>query len=632
LKYDFSKSLSFEFNAGANAFINEPQIYPDKDTQEWEEYKQEIWREIGAFGTMQRYNQTFKVNYNLPFRKIPVLDWITAAASYTGLYSWSAAPLSVQKRTGNVIENSQQIQVNGNTDLNKLYNKVPYFKEINKTQSRSSRPSSRTRGTIPEPPDSEDTTAKPKKNYGKIIGDGFLRVLMLIKKASITYTEGNGTLLPGYLPEPDLLGLSFANSNAPGWGFVFGSQKDIRQVAGESGWITQDSILNQAFAKKGNKAFSYKLNTDILNAIRVDFDGDYLYTENLSAYYRYNYDSLAFIEYTPVTVGNFSISYSIIRTSFDQIDTAGNSATYATFLGDRQEIAYKLANDDPRWSGESTTDTLTGDQYPVGFGSNSQEVLYYSFLSAYSGQGTSINVSSPFPKFPIPNWRLTFGGLTNIKAIGKIFRTFNITHGYRSMLSIASWRTNVNYDETNPDNTFPNSLNFVTAYDIGVVSIIESYSPLIGVDMTLQNSLSLKVEYKKSRNLSLSFVNNQMTEIVASDIILGFGFRLKNLKFTIGSLDGSKSKNTAYNSDLNFKLDFGIRDSKTTLRRIDENNNQISAGSRQYNLNFSADYMLSQSLQIRFYYNWTSNNPYVSSQFPNSTTNGGISLRFNLAQ
>jgi cell surface protein SprA len=80
------------------------------------------------------------------------------------------------------------------------------------------------------------------------------------------------------------------------------------------------------------------------------------------------------------------------------------------------------------------------------------------------------------------------------------------------------------------------------------------------------------------------------------------------------------------------KLDFGIRDNITTLRRIDENNSQVSAGSMQYTLNFSADYMLSQSLQIRAYYNWTSNNPYVSSQFPNSTTSAGFSLRFNLAQ
>lgn len=98
----------------------------------------------------------------------------------------------------------------------------------------------------------------------------------------------------------------------------------------------------------------------------------------------------------------------------------------------------------------------------------------------------------------------------------------------------------------------------------------------------------------------------------------------------MNSINGGGKTN--FNSDLNLKLDFGLRDNVTILRRIDELNNQISAGSKQYTLNFSADYMLSQSLQLRAYYNWTSNSPYVSSQFPNATTNAGFSLRFNLAQ
>ena len=149
--------------------------------------------------------------------------------------------------------------------------------------------------------------------------------------------------------------------------------------------------------------------------------------------------------------------------------------------------------------------------------------------------------------------------------------------------------------------------------------------------MTMHNSLTIRFEYKKSRNLAVSFVNNQMTEIDGAEVIIGLGYRVKNLKFTIGSMDG-KAKNTNYRSDLNMKLDFGIRDNITTLRRIDEVNSQVSAGSKQFTLNFSADYMLSKSLQIRFYYNWISNNPYVSSQFPNSTTAGGFSLRFNLSQ
>jgi len=635
LKYDLTKSLSVEYNAGANAYIDELQGQPEKGTPEWQDYKDTVWNSILNFGRIQRYNQTLKVNYNVPLRKIPIIDWITLAGSYTGIYSWAASPKSVQTRFGNVIENSQQLQVNSTADLSRLYNKVPYFKDITRTQSRSSRSSVRSRGTTPQPPpDTSDTTETPKKNYGKIIGDALLRILMSVQKASFNYSNGKGTSLPGFKPEPDILGVSLGENSAPGWGFVFGGQRDIREIAADNGWITKDSTLNQPFLQKANKTFSYKVNADILNAIRIDLDGDYAMTENYQSYYRYDWDSAQFINYTPLEMGNFSISYSIIKTSFVKTDTAGNSATFSNFLDMRKDVAFRLARQDiDRWKDSTYYDTIAGAVFPVGYGSNSQEVLYYSFLAAYSGQSAgSVNISSPFPTFPFPNWKITFSGLTNIEAISKIFKTFNISHGYRSMLSIASWKTNVDFNSEDPGNRFENSPNFVTKYNIGVISIIESYAPLIGLDMTFQNSLSLRAEYKKSRNLSLSFVNNQLTEVDASDITVGLGYRLKDLKFTIGSLTGVSKRQKTHNSDLNLKLDFGIRDSKTTLRRIDENNNQISSGARQYNLNFSADYMLSQSLQVRLFLNWTSNSPYISSQFPNSTTNGGISLRFNLAQ
>ncbi len=164
--------------------------------------------------------------------------------------------------------------------------------------------------------------------------------------------------------------------------------------------------------------------------------------------------------------------------------------------------------------------------FPEGYGSNSQEVLYYSFLSAYSGGNSStVGISSPFPKFPIPNWKVSFNGLTRIKPIGNLFRSFNITHGYRSMLSISSWETNVLYDPNNPGTTYENSPNYVTKYDVNVVSIIEQFSPLIGIDFTMHNSFNARVEYKKSRNITMSFVNNQMTEIVGNEIVIGMGYR-----------------------------------------------------------------------------------------------------------
>jgi len=633
LKYDFSRSLKFEFNAGMNTYINEPQQYPDdKGSSEWDEYKKEIWSEIGKFGTKQRYNQNFKVTYNLPMKKMPLLDWTTIALSYSGVYSWSAAPISIQTRMGNIIENSNQKQLNGSADLNSLYNKIPYFKSINKTNSRNSRSSSRTRATRQDNPPANDTIAKPKKQYGKIIGEGLLRILMFIKKANVTYSKTAGTMIPGFNPEPQFLGLNFGSASAPGWGFVFGSQADIRSMAAENGWLSTDSIMNNPYMRKSNETFSYKVNANILNAIRIDINGERMFTDNYQSYYRYDYDSARFIEYTPREIGSFSISYPVIRTSFETSDSSNTSNTFNEFLSGRVEVAERLARQNPHWSGEYFYDSITGEQYPVGYGPSSQEVLYYSFLGTYSGQGVSkVNISNPFPKFPIPNWKITFNGLTNIEAIGKVFRTINITSGYRAMLSLTSWETNVNYKPGQTDQFFENSMNYVTRYNVGVVSLIEQFNPLIGVDLTMKNSLTTRIEYKKSRNLALSFVNNQLTQVNSSEVVFGFGYRIKGLKFSIGALDGS-GKSSSYKSDLNIKLDFGIRDTKTVLRRTDDNNNQISAGARQYNLNFAADYMLSKSLQIRAYYNWTSNSPYISTQFPNATTSAGISLRFNLAQ
>jgi cell surface protein SprA len=73
-----------------------------------------------------------------------------------------------------------------------------------------------------------------------------------------------------------------------------------------------------------------------------------------------------------------------------------------------------------------------------------------------------------------------------------------------------------------------------------------------------------------------------------------------------------------------------MRSNKTTLRRIDEGINQISAGQKIISINTSADYMVNQKFNIRLFFDKVINNPFVSNQYPNSTTNGGISLRFIL--
>ena len=163
-----------------------------------------------------------------------------------------------------------------------------------------------------------------------------------------------------------------------------------------------------------------------------------------------------------------------------------------------------------------------------------------------------------------------------------------------------------------------------------MVTITEQFSPLINLDMTLQNSMLAKFEYKKSRNLSLSFANNQLTEVTSDEYVIGLGYRFKEVPLSFGKIGGGKGK--TYKSDLNLKGDFSVRNNKTVLRSIDTDLNQISAGQNIMSINVSIDYMFSKSLTLRLFFDKIITNPYLPSQYRNSTTKGGISLRFSLAQ
>jgi cell surface protein SprA len=637
-KYDFAKSLSFEFSSHGLAFVEEPMIIPDKETPEWDQYKKYIWNSIWNFGSMQNFNQIFRAIYNVPLNKIPIIDWLRLTASYQGIYSWLASPRSIQMRFGNVIENSNDVQFNGSADLVNFYNKIGYLRNLNKparrgsssrNNNKSQKDKSKKTKAKKDDNSQDSTNIKPKVNYAKIIGDGILRTIMVVRSVSLNYRDGNGTSLPGFMPLPNVFGYSFTE-NAPTVGFIFGSQKDIRADAATLGWITTDTVLNNPYIQKHTEQLNYSINLDLWNLVKINVDGDRIFNSNYQAYYRYDPLTETYREFSPVQGGNFSISYNTIKTSFGRKVDSISSPTFDQFKSYRKTVAFNLARNNPNWTeNDIFYDSLAQEWFPIGYSSNQQEVMYYSFLAAYGGRDVNkMDLSSPFSKFPFPNWTINVNGLINIPFIKNTFRSFNVKSSYRSVLGINSWRTNLIYNPKDPYTFYPDSYNYVNQYDVGVVTIMEDFSPLVGVDFTMKNSLNARFEYRKSRALTMSFVNNQLTEVHSNEIAVGVGYRIKNLSFVIATNKSSKR----FSSDLNIKADVGYRNNVTYLRRIDENNNQLSSGSKQFTFNFSADYMLSQSLQMRLYVNYNNNSPYITAQVPTASTSAGISLRFNLAQ
>ena len=159
----------------------------------------------------------------------------------------------------------------------------------------------------------------------------------------------------------------------------------------------------------------------------------------------------------------------------------------------------------------------------------------------------------------------------------------------------------------------------------------EQYAPLIGFELGFQNTMTCNLQYKKSRNLAISFTNNQLTEVNGREIIIGTGYRIKDLSFKIISLTGGGKGKTVKN-DLVLKVDLGFRTDKTVLRRIDERNSQISSGQNKINIYVTADYTFINRLSGQLFFKRDMNKPFVATSIPTTTTFAGVMLRFNLAQ
>lgn len=629
LRWDLTRGLRLEFSATKNARIDEPEgrIQRGQDDYQWK--RDSIWQSIRSFGRSTFYNHQVKLTYNIPVNKLPMLDWVTANAEYSGNFDWLAAPLAA-KDFANTIENAQTKRLNVNANFVTLYNKVGILRQIN--QRGTVRPGQAAQGGqrpgISQPP--RDTIATDRPDYARLLLEGTLRFLMGFRNLSINYTEGNGMRLPGFLPSPGLLGQDWSKM-APGTGFILGSQEDIRELAARKGWITSNPLLNNAFARNHTQNISARSQFEPIPNLRVEFTAIRNYARISSEFFRA--DSLGnFGRFNPMTTGSFSISIISFKTTFDTFDKRFNtSQNFERFKEYRLTIANRMARRNPNWNNQYIDHIIGPDtlRFPEGYGPTSQDVLIPAFLAAYAGYDPGGSSLSPFLKIPWPSWRLTYDGLSRIPALQKYFRNITIAHGYRSTFNIGTFRSDIRYRESGDGFQMArdlNSGNFIPQFEIAQVSISEQFNPLINFDITWQNSLLTRFEYRKSRDIAMSFANNQVTDVSSNEIIIGTGYRFRDLAFTITQGGGRQR----VQSDLVLRFDLSIRTNRTVLRKLVERVDLISSGQQIFSINTSADYQVSPRVNFRFFYDRIFNNPFVSNQFINVNTHAGFSLRFML--
>ncbi|MDR0763473.1 MAG: cell surface protein SprA [Bacteroidales bacterium] len=620
-RYDITKSITLTYNANANSFLREP--FGAIDTKEKTD---SIWRSFMQGGSMRNFDQVVKITYDLPVNKLPFMDWVKANVGYGATYRWEAGALAIQDRLGNTISNNRTLDGNGKLDFVKLYNYVPYLKKINSTSSQNRRARSQRSNQIQGKEKEKDTK---EDGTGEKIAKGFLRALMLVRDVSLTYNRSESMTLPGFMPEPDLFGNDL-RLVAPGFGFVFGSQKDIRAYAASNGWLSTDSLLNIPYSRTFSQTVSARATIEPFNDFRITVSMDYGQAENHSSYYKYNSSLGAFKETNPMMGGNYKISTILLATSFSKTDKQGGSAVFDKFLENRLIVAERLAAENKYYNGYKVFDTLTGKFFPDGYKSNQQEVMLMAFLSAYSGIDPSRITLSPMGRFPLPNWNLNYNGLTKIRAMRKLFKNFTLSHAYTSSYNIGSYTNNLLFNGWEDMRyALDPSGNYISQYIMDGIVLREDFAPLIKISATLQNDLSLNFEYRKSRQLGLSFVNNQLTESNHSEWVIGAGYRIKNVGFKINT--GGSNRRQVKN-DIILRADISLRDEKVLVRRIDQHNVQPSSGAFMCSLNTYAEYEITKYLSVKAFIDFTYNSPYIASQYLTITSKGGFTIIYKLVQ
>jgi cell surface protein SprA len=603
VNWDLSQSLRVDFQSRASAVVDEPE--GDLDTEaKRDSVKYNAWR----FGRTTNYNHSATLNYSIPLSKLPATDWIQTDYRYVTSYTWQTGAIGQKDTLGNVIQNTRDQSLTGKLDLVKLYNKNKKLAALNAPK----RPSVPGRNTLA----AEDTIGTPFSNK-------LIKFLMMAKEVTFNYGVIDGTFLPGYMPNTGLLGMDRAWDN-PGWAFLFGSQNaNIRYNLAENGQIAPSAELTQTF--KQNRAMNLKLTSMLepFQDFRVSLEarkreiGDYQEIFRNSLDNPGDYQSIS-----PNRLGSYSITTIMIGTTFSRDDSENNSPLFADFENFRSIIKSRL---DAESGG-------TGE-----FGINGQDVLIPSFLAAYLGKDPNEVKLNPFPKTPLPNWRLDYRGLSRLKGLSDKFSSINITHSYASTYDVSNFSNSLQYQQglelfnTLQNIQRPNITNddgqFIPIYVLNQVVLTERFAPFIGIDVLTKDRFNVAINYNRERNLGLNFSNSQVTEQKSSDFGLTLAYTKAGVKVPFNIQGGQK----VLKNDLQLRLDSKVNDVRQVQRKIEEGST-VTNGNLSIQIRPTIGYVINQNLNLTIYFERTINDPRITTAFRRTSTAFGGQLRFNLSQ
>ncbi len=743
INWDLTKNLHMNFQSATHAQIEEPYTPVNKDlyADQYHAWKDSVWTSIRHWGAPLDYSQNFQASYRLPLNLLPVFDWVNSDASYNANYSWERGTEDEEGNSyGNTINTQRELTLNGNFNLVKLYNHVPFLKKVNdkfdRTQSRAQMQRKK-QEKKKKKQEAKELAADPKKalpknkrafereitllpdttfkiRHGKntkrlIVNakteDGKVfslkykkvdnnqiriiskvdtamkvklsvlakeplddkkwykglqlasRLAMMVRNVSINYRSSYQLTLPGFLPSVgDAFGQKKVGQMAPGLDFAFGMVGDdyIEKARNNDWLLCNDSIATPATTSRTDN-LTLRATLEPVKDFKIDLSATRTKTTQKSIQYMY--------EGTPTTQsGAFQMTTISLGSAFEGMGNANSGYRSKTFEKFVNSLAGFRDRVEAQYAGTvyPAGSALAGGKFDASrtpVNQYSSDVMIPAFLKAYTSMGG--NSLSVFPALSrmLPNWTIRYSGLGRLPWFNEHFKSVNINHSYKSVFAVGSYNSYSTFQE------YMNGLGFVSdattgnpspssMFNISQVSINESFSPLLGMDVTFNNNMTVKAEYRQTRVLNLSMTSMQLNEALSKDWVIGMGYRINNFDVFGWGAKASRSKSkggnknaanknasttktvqNGTNHDLNLRLDFSFRKQAAIVRDIASMVSSASSGNNALKLSFSADYTFSKLLTMSFYYDRQTNTPLLSSSsYPTTTQDFGLSIKFSLTR
>ncbi len=487
------------------------------------------------------------------------------------------------------------------------------------------------------------------------------RLLMMVRSIGFTYRNQQSMSLPGFMPTVgDAFGQKRNNGYlAPGLGFAFGLEgEEFIDKAQKNDWLLMsDSVATPSVISK-TEDLQLKMSVEPVRNFKIDFNASRTMTTGKRIQYMY--------EGNPTTqTGTFTMTTISLKSAFEGIGNANNgyrSKSFENFCNSLDAYQQKVER---LYAGATYPkgSTMAGQTYDAangGVNKYSADVMIPAFLNSYTAMGGGGLDLFPALTKLLPNWSIRYSGLAKLPWFRDNFKSVNINHSYKSIYAVGSYSSYSTFME------YMNGLGFVTdattgmpvpssMYNISTVSINEAFSPLLGVDVTFNNNMTLKCEYKQTRVLSLSTTSVQLNESVSKDWVVGWAYKIQDFKLfsmrnnrkvkstqkkSANGDDNDKSKSSVstttsarnkINHDMNLRLDLSYRKMASISRDIASMSSSASSGNTAFKMSFSAEYTMSKLMTMSFYYNMQKNIPLLSSSsYPTTTNDFGLSLKFSL--